>query len=58
MPDTNLRACFASVEDTDIYFINQDHDQERMREKRREEWAIQNRDFNNIMTEMQDLFRQ
>lgn len=52
----SLRACVASAEEMENYFINQDEEQARRREHMRAEWTRQNNDFNNTMSDMHDLF--
>lgn len=57
MPARSLRARFTCAKDMENYFKDQDREQEKRREHMRAEWVIQNRDFNNTMNDMQNLFR-
>lgn len=56
MPTQSLRVCFALAEEMENYFTNQDQEQARRRDHMRAKWTMQNNEFNNIMSDMHDLF--
>ena len=58
MPAQILRVRFASAEEMENYFTNQDQEQEqeRRRNHMRIEWTRQNNEFNKTMHDMHDLF--
>lgn len=52
-----LRGRFASAEEMDNYFFNQDQEKAIRRDHMRTEWTRKNNDFNNTMYNMHNIFR-
>lgn len=57
MSAQNLRTCFATSEEMEKNFTIQDQDKVWRKENMRVEWTKKNKDFNNTMNDMCDLFR-